>query len=219
MYSTPTGSDASELHAETFGTGIRVWVLTVIKKRVGLSAEWILHECYYLTKFEDGNFRSGGISGGPAMGNGILATTSLLSSFSVMRALPKAPSILSIVLIGEELPPAATATAHNWSTLKCTYLRSRACVSLARKRPLVYVNSSSRLIRLPWLVMERGHEDYTKEEGLKHSSSFLKIGPMERLGRITVRFQFRVQCGPQRAILEQVTSKKHRCGHVICPWD
>jgi hypothetical protein len=88
--------------------------------------------------------------GGPAIGNGIFAMISLPSSLRRSSALLNPPSIFSIALIGEFCcPPVDAAIAQSRSTSKVTYLRSHACFSLARNRPLVYLNKSSRFIGLP----------------------------------------------------------------------
>jgi hypothetical protein len=88
--------------------------------------------------------------GGPAMGNGIFAMISLPSSLCKSRALLNPPSIFSIASTGEYCcPPVDAAIAQSLSISKVTYLRPHAWFSLARKRPLVYLNKSSRCIGLP----------------------------------------------------------------------
>jgi hypothetical protein len=94
--------------------------------------------------------------GGPAMGNGIFATISLPSSLHKSSALLNPPSIFSIARTGEYFcPPVDAATSQSRSTSNVTYLRSHACFSLARNRPLVYLNKSSRFMGLPATFQRR----------------------------------------------------------------
>lgn len=121
--------------------------------------------------------------GGTAMGKGILVTNSVPSSFCMMKALLKLPSILSIALMGEEVLPTVAATAHSWSMSNRTCLWLQASVSLTRKRPFVYRNSSSRLIALPRLVMDGACEACCTAE-LALLKSFLRAAAKERASDI-----------------------------------
>jgi hypothetical protein len=95
--------------------------------------------------------------GGPAMGNGIFAMISLPSCLRKSSALLNPPSIFAIARTGEYFcPPVDAAISQSRSTSNVTCLRSHACFSLARKRPLVYLNKSSRSIGLPAAFQRRG---------------------------------------------------------------
>jgi hypothetical protein len=87
--------------------------------------------------------------GGPAIGNGILAMSSLPSSLRNRSALLNPPSSFSIAYTGESCSPMDAAIAQSLSTSNLTYLRPSALFSLAKKRPFVYLNNSSRLIGWP----------------------------------------------------------------------